>query len=723
MSILESAIELAEKGFYVFPCAKNTKVPIKGCSWPTEATRDLEKIKSWWASDEFNIGIATEKFKENEALIVIDVDKKELNGFQSLVDFEKKVGQKLPKTKIQSTPSGGMHLIYKSRKAVKQGTSVLGEGVDIRSRGGYIISAPSSINHSDYKFLNDLEETEAPDWLVSYLEDLDSKNQIVDKSKPTAVVNTSLAIRRAIQYVHSLEPTYSGSRNSDGYKIACRLNDMGLNYDQMYSILANEWKCHPQLEDFEIRQLVLSAISYAQKPTGNDTPEKHFEKIEVPKKESEPGNPFEEINKEYFYVTMGGQSRVCYETKDIHGNFHLDKLSIQTFKEKIAAKKILTSQNRLEPLAKVWLESDIRRSYKGVVFIPTPADTSPYYNLWRGFSFEPSAYADKEAALGVDLFLEHIVENICSGDKEHSHWVFSFFAHLLQKPDQKPRVALVLKGRKGTGKNILIEMFNEILGNHGVVVSDKRYLVGNFNSVFENKLLFTLDEAFWSGDKSAEGVLKSLITDKKKMIEHKGLEPYTINSYERIVILGNEEWLVPASEDERRFAVFNVSDKRRGDQEFFGAIREGLIDHGGIKRLLHFFLNYKINADINIAPLTEGIIEQKLSSLNSFQAWWFQCLKEERIIGHNFEDHTWPDEVRVSDLWDSYRRSMDQEGNRQWRPNNISLGRSFPKFAKTCSKSYLKKVEGKVLRVYRFAPIDVARLEWESLYGKMNWDS
>jgi hypothetical protein len=88
--------------------------------------------------------------------------------------------------------------------------------------------------------------------------------------------------------------------------------------------------------------------------------------------------------------------------------------------------------------------------------------------------------------------------------------------------------------------------------------------------------MFALDEAFWSGDKQAEGVLKDLITGRDHVIEHKGKEPYSVANKTRVVIIGNEDWLIPASHDERRFAFFDVGDGRKQDRAFFQSMREGM---------------------------------------------------------------------------------------------------------------------------------------------------
>ena len=129
MSKLQHALQLACAGFHVFPLGVNSKLPLIK-NYTEEATRDVEKIESWWTDPileiekDYNIGIATSKFFDNEALIAIDVDDK--NGKNGSLELEKlDMLYEIPNTFIQRTPTGGRHLIYKTPVAVKQGTSVL----------------------------------------------------------------------------------------------------------------------------------------------------------------------------------------------------------------------------------------------------------------------------------------------------------------------------------------------------------------------------------------------------------------------------------------------------------------------------------------------------------------------------------------------------------------------------------------------------------------------
>ena len=126
-----------------------------------------------------------------------------------------------------------------------------------------------------------------------------------------------------------------------------------------------------------------------------------------------------------------------------------------------------------------------------------------------------------------------------------------------------------------------------MLGNHYELVSDSRYVTGQFNAHMASLVVLHADEAFWAGDKRAEGKLKDLITGFKHRLEFKGIDPILVNNYVRLFVTGNQDWLVPAGFGERRFAIFDVGEANMQDHDYFAAIdaemnnggREALLDH------------------------------------------------------------------------------------------------------------------------------------------------
>jgi len=271
------------------------------------------------------------------------------------------------------------------------------------------------------------------------------------------------------------------------------------------------------------------------------------------------------------------------------------------------------------PLGKWWLEQAARRQYRSIAFSPG-RETDGVYNLWRGFAVEPRP-GDRHAR-----FMNHVREDLCSDDPVIYHYLVSWMARAVQKPDAPGEVAVVLRGRKGTGKSLFARTFGALFGRHYWAVSDARHIVGNFNAHLRDCVILFGDEAFWAGDKKHESVLKALITEETFVVERKGFDAEAAPNYVHLIMASNDQWVVPASYDERRFLVLDVSAKHMQDRVYFGAIDADL-RAGGLANLLYDLQTRDVSAfDHRAVPATEALQDQKLHSMAVHEEWWFRKL-------------------------------------------------------------------------------------------------
>ena len=78
-------------------------------------------------------------------------------------------------------------------------------------------------------------------------------------------------------------------------------------------------------------------------------------------------------------------------------------------------------------------------------------------------------------------------------------------ADAVQNRARRPGIAVVLRSQEGTGNGGFCSQFGSLFGSHFIQVSQASHLTGNFNSHLKDKLIVYADEAFWAGDKKAEG--------------------------------------------------------------------------------------------------------------------------------------------------------------------------------------------------------------------------
>lgn len=733
MNKLKWALAAAEKGFWVFRVTPNKKSPPWVTGWQDEATRDPEKIKKLWSKNpEFNIGIYTGKFNENEALIVVDVDDKgEKHGSERIVELEIQ-GKELADTFTSVTPSGGKHLIYRSPVAVKQGESVLAHGLDIRSRGGFIVGPGSTIDGKAYAPQDTTRAfhiAQAAQWVIDKCEE--QKTHAVTEAAEN--ISQEGATARAEAYLKNDAPLAIEGQGGDytTFKVAAKVKDYGVGQAEAVRLMLLYWngRCVPPWNGDDLEIKVHNAYKHGQNAVGALAPENYFSVIpeDAPAtKKPEKKNYLEEINETYAIVYMEGSHFILHETIDEKGRKRRVFFTEQTFKRRFAPQRVQKGRSSDQSFADAWLEWSGARSYQGVCFAPEREVRNNYYNLWRGFvcGTKPPEAGTAEQREGLRVFLEHALQNVCANDESLFTWLMGYFAHMIQKPYERPLTTVVFKGEKGVGKNAIVDRIGNLLGSgHYLVAYDGRYLTSNFNGHLDSCLCLVLDEAFWSGDKTADGKLKGLTTAPEIMIERKGKEPYQVDNLARIVILGNEDWLVPATADERRYAVFNVGTGKKQNREYFKRMKVLLEEKGGNQLLLHYFKTFDLSkVDVNHAPQTEGLLEQKVAGLEPFPKWWFECLSQGKIVGVEFEND-WSTDVDKSAFRIGFRNYCKESQIRSRIPGDREIGMLLSRLAPSTLKDKKRRDGERTFNIYRLPDLKAARHEWNKYMGQeIKWD-
>lgn len=370
-----------------------------------------------------------------------------------------------------------------------------------------------------------------------------------------------------------------------------------------------------------------------------------------------------ELNGKHAVVMIGGRCAVLTEVEDARRMQKTITLSQQKDFTLFYKNRFVQAGKRRMDLGTYWLQHPTRRQYTKVVFSPEGC-ASDEYNLWRGFVVEP-----KEG--DCNLYLAHIRDIICGANETHYDYVLAWMADIVQHPGARPGTSLVMRGDEGTGKGVMAKGFGRLFGQHFVHLTQSRHLVGNFNAHLREALVVFVDEAFWAGDKSAEGVLKALITEERHMVESKFFDPIQVDNYTHFLISSNNDWIVPAGATARRFAVFDVSDKHRQDIEYFKKI-ETQMQNGGSAALLHFLLHYDgSTVDLRRVPQTAALVDQKGLSMTPVQRFWKNCL----MYGSNTGMHNpqWLQSVECRLLHELYREEAEQLGARH-RANETELG-------------------------------------------------
>jgi hypothetical protein len=261
---LECVLSYVRRGWRVLPChsaiegkcscgggpkCKPGKHPWTVHGWK-EATVNEEQIRAW--SEKYpgcNWAVAT---GQQSGVIVLDVDGEK--GWESLAALEAQHGP-LPITLASTTGRGGHRWFrYPAKSEIRNSAGKLGDGIDVRSSGGYVI-VPPSVHQSGraYQWANPQHPiADAPNWLVELL--------------------AEAALRERRLLPRHVGVLVEGERNEGLFRFACALRRKGLAPERIASEVntANLKRCKPSpLPPEEIQTIVSNATKY---PPGGPDP-------------------------------------------------------------------------------------------------------------------------------------------------------------------------------------------------------------------------------------------------------------------------------------------------------------------------------------------------------------------------------------------------------------------------------------------------------------------
>lgn len=421
----------------------------------------------------------------------------------------------------------------------------------------------------------------------------------------------------------------------------------------------------------------------------------------------------DELNEKHAIVPVGGRVMVMNREYD-------PALEREMYTYSNKDDFILRYSNRpawvsgdLSNVAKAWLLHKDRRQYEGVVFAPNK-DVDGYLNLFTGFPVTPSESGS------CDLFVDFMRDVICSGDSELFIYMWSWLAHLFQRPDELPGTSFVLRGKQGVGKNTLVDTLGILVGAaHYIQLSSVQQVTGRFSGHLANVLLVFANEAIWGGDKTAEGALKHMVTDAITSIEGKGRDIIAMNNYKRLIAASNEDWIIPRGLDDRRFIVVDVSDKHKEDYAYFKPIRQEL-ENGGYEALMGELMSFDISS-FNPRDVPERLKqngwELKIRSGGSILQWWFTVLDNGYLFAESSNyadepDYVWPTSTKKTEVHKLYLKYCEQHKITHPEMDSV-MGRRLKEWGVGSSRS---RINGRIPH-YEFPALADCRAEFAELAG------
>ena len=261
-------------------------------------------------------------------------------------------------------------------------------------------------------------------------------------------------------------------------------------------------------------------------------------------------------------------------------------------------------------------------------FKPRQEATPGNYNLWTDYAIEP--------VQGDWSPVKELMWDL-SGHKQDIYDYFEkYFAHLFQKPYEKPEVMIILSSPdEGVGKDTIADyVIGPILGDkyYFSSTSHEDEVFGRFQSHLRTTLFLKLEEMERDCCHKNNDKLKGWITCAKRDFEEKGVpKSAPLTSYVRLFGTTNDPCPVVLTKDFRRYLLVNPCVKHAGNKPYWrdfyrrlGYDNKTLVNTSVLAAFLHHCLTVDIEGWNPRAKLETDALVNARQSQAPPHARWFQ---------------------------------------------------------------------------------------------------
>jgi len=269
-----------------------------------------------------------------------------------------------------------------------------------------------------------------------------------------------------------------------------------------------------------------------------------------------------------------------------------------------------------------WIRDPKSRKVRSVVVDPTYSQLGTY-NIWRPFKaslLTPVEDAQVEAL--VKPIYNHIQQVVTNNVDEFTDWVFDWMANMIQHPESKSQVAVLLYGEEGCGKGVIFQFLRrQVLGDFcSFQTSDPaQHLFGTFANGAIHRVCVQIDEVKSLHD--FHDKLKDLITNDTLNYEQKGKDSIVLDNLVNLILTTNNENALTVTPGDRRFSLFRCNSKFVRDTAYFDDLRAHL-NRPDVARAFYQFLmqrdisKYSSTGFQDKRPITKYYEETRLNGIS-----------------------------------------------------------------------------------------------------------
>lgn len=270
-----------------------------------------------------------------------------------------------------------------------------------------------------------------------------------------------------------------------------------------------------------------------------------------------------------------------------------------------------------------WLKNE-PKTYNNLIFKPyngtkKEEDNIYSYNIFSGYDRRINTIYNKEQKEQILKPFKDLLFELVGGNQEYSNYFYKYIAHMIQKPQDKMNICIIMKGKQGVGKNLILNCISNIIGQQHFYSSSKAsdFFSEHSGTNLQGKILININEMEIKDSFNFEGLLKSLITENKLTVNPKGLTAYEIDNFSRVVITSNKPNIIPIDikSKDRRYVIFQATDKYISDKKYSNVFWSKLYEHFNNSKFISCLYDDLNEIDINKfdfirnRPITEAYKE------------------------------------------------------------------------------------------------------------------
>ncbi|MDE0745960.1 MAG: DUF5906 domain-containing protein, partial [SAR202 cluster bacterium] len=321
--------------------------------------------------------------------------------------------------------------------------------------------------------------------------------------------------------------------------------------------------------------------------------------------------------------------------------------------------------------------------------------------------------------------------DLTGGHKESFEYLLNYIAMKMQYPARKVDTALAfVRTIQGIGKSQWSKWIRILFDDRNCkVVANLENLFGNFNAHLRRTLWVFLEEVKGKGASWTEASrLKDLISSDSQLWTKKHQETEEGSWFGSIVIFSNNSFGIRVETSDRRYVLFDSSEKYRDNIEFHNLVEAQTMDVEYMSNAFWFFMERDIsNWNWKKIPKTKTrtAVKEACESVGmTFTRWLFENKLNYNnewnstipILTRDAETNDWSYTTNTKQLVEAFRRFKESTGHGTKINDRNRIMDTIKQLWRTNLKPGQFRIDGSRTRGFRIASLRKLQRDLEKIY-------